>query len=636
MLDLAIVLGFVALASWAGLRARRRASRSLEEYFLAGRNVRGWRAGLSMAATQYAADTPLLATGLVATGGIFLLWRFWIYGFGYLLLAFVFAELWRRSRVLTDAELTEARYSGPGVLTLRTLKAIYFGTLVNGFFLGMVLLAGIRIAQVFLPWHQWLPPEAHGLVVAAVRLLGLSLGAEVQGLPPEVGNANALLSLLLILGFVLLYSTLGGLRGVVVTDVIQFVFVMTGTLAYSVLVVKAAGGFDGMVPRLLELYGEPRSQELLGLFPSGRSVLLPFLLLIGIQGLFWIGSDGTGYLAQRAMACRSDHDARMAGVILAWVQILGRSLLWLLIGVGLLVVYPFTPADAASQGFAALREVTFVTGIRDLMPPGLLGIMLAGLLAALASTVDTHLNWGASYWTNDLYKRLLCQRWLHREPRERELVVVARLSNLAVLACALLIMVKLESIQATWFLSLLFGAGVGGVFMLRWLWHRINLWSEVAAIGVSLGAAPLLLVTVGEEWMRLAIMVLVTTGAAVGAAFLAPGTDPDVLEGFAGKVRPHGFWKERPGGSSARSMVAFLLRIRLALAMSVSLLLALAGLTRILVPYPGGSLLWPWAALLLAVALTPAWWPGLRSRTFEEERRRKSPLQTRSPHGEHP
>ena len=153
--------------------------------------------------------------------------------------------------------------------------------------------------------------------------------------------------------------------------------------------------------------------------------------------------------------------------------------------------------------------------------------------------------------------------------------------------------------------------------MLRWLWHRINLWSEVAAMGVSLGAAPLLLATVGEEWMRLAIMVLVTTGAAVGAAFLAPGTDPDVLEGFAGKVRPHGLWKERPGGSTARSLATFLLRLRLALAMSVSLLLALAGLTRILVPYPGGSVLWPWAALLLAIALVPAWWPGLRSRTFE-------------------
>lgn len=618
MLDLSIVLAFIALVTWAGLRARSRASRSLEEYFLAGRDVPGWRAGISMAATQYAADTPLLATGLVATGGIFLLWRFWIYGFGYLLLAFIFAELWRRSRVLTDAELTEARYSGPGVLTLRALKALYFGTLVNGFFLGMILLAGIRIAQVFLPWHQWLPSTAHGFIVAAVQTLGLSLGPDVHGLPTEVADANAFLSLLLILGFVLLYSTLGGLRGVVVTDIIQFVFVMTGTLAYGVLVVKAAGGLDGMVPRLMELYGEPRSQELLALFPSGGGVLLPFLLLIGLQGVFWIGSDGTGYLAQRAMACRSDHDARMAGVTLAWVQILVRSLLWLLIGVGLLVVYPFTSADAASDGFAAAREVTFVTGIRDLMPPGLLGIMLAGLLAALASTVDTHLNWGASYWSNDLYKRLLCQRWLRREPRERELVLVARASNLLVLAFALFIMVRLGSIQATWFLSLLFGAGVGGVFMLRWLWHRISLWSEVAAIGVSLIAAPLLLATVEEEWARLALMVLLSTGAAVGAAFLAPGTDPAVLQRFSERVRPHGLWGSRPADGSRGPSVKLLPRLRLALVMSASLVLYLVGLARILVPYTDGPAPWPWAALLLAAALTPAWWPGLQSRTFRD------------------
>ena len=618
MLDLAIVLGFVALATWAGLRARRRASRNLEEYFLAGRDVPGWQSGLSMAATQYAADTPLLATGLVATGGIFLLWRFWIYGFGYLLLAFVFAELWRRSRVLTDAELTEVRYSGLGVLTLRTLKAVYFGTLVNGFFLGMVLLAGIRIAQVFLPWDQWLPPGAYGVLVAVVQATGISLGAGVAGLPPEIADANALLSLLLILGFVLLYSTLGGLRGVMVTDVIQFVFVMVGTLAYAILVVKAAGGLGGMVPRLVELYGEPRSREILALFPAGGGVLFPFLVLIGLQGLFWIGSDGTGYLAQRAMACRTDQDARIAGITLAWVQVLGRSLVWLLIGVGLLVLYPFTPTDATAEGFAALRESTFVTGIRDLMPPGLLGIMLAGLLAALASTVDTHLNWGASYWSNDLYERLLCRSWLRREPRDRELVLVARASNLVVLAFALFIMTRLGSIQATWFLSLLFGAGVGGVFMLRWIWRRINLWSEVAALGVSLAAAPLLLATVQEEWMRLAIMVMVSTGAAVGAAFLAPATDPEILGRFRERVRPPGVWGSEAEAERRSPSAPLRTRVGLALLMSTSLFLTLVALARILVPGPHGRGEWPWAALLGAVVLAPVWWRGLKASTFEE------------------
>ena len=150
-IDLVLVSAFVAYALLAGLRARRKASGSLRDFFLAGGDVPGWKAGVSMAATQYAADTPLLATGLVATGGVFVLWRFWIYGFGYLLLAFVFAECWRRAKVLTDAELTELRYSGRGVLGWRLLKALYYGTVVNCFFLAMVLIAAVRIAEVFLP-----------------------------------------------------------------------------------------------------------------------------------------------------------------------------------------------------------------------------------------------------------------------------------------------------------------------------------------------------------------------------------------------------------------------------------------------------------------------------------------------------
>lgn len=616
MTDLAIVLGFVALALWSGLRARSRASRSLEEYFLAGRDLQGWKAGLSMAATQYAADTPLLATGLLATGGVFLLWRFWIYGFGYLLLALVFAELWRRARVLTDAELTEVRYSGSGVLALRTLKAVYFGTVVNSFFLAMVLLAGVRIAEVFLPWHRWLPPAVHGAVVSLAQLAHLSVGAGPAGLPPDVAAANALLSLLLILVFVLLYSTLGGLRGVVATDVIQFAFLMVGTLAYAVAVVRATGGPEGMSASLRALYGDAGSREMLSFLPSERGALFPFLAVIGLQGLFWIGSDGTGYLAQRAMACRSDGDARVAGVLLAWVQVLGRSLLWLVIGLGLLVLYPFTPAEAAAPGFAAARELTFVTGIDDLLPVGLRGLMLAGLLAALASTVDSHLNWGASYWSHDLYRRLLCHHWLRREPGDRELVRVARLSNLVVLTLALLFMSSLGSIQATWFVSLLFGAGVGGVLMLRWLWQQINLWSEVAALAVSLVAAPVLLTTVEEEWARLAWMVALSSGAAVLAALLAPGTRPEVLAAFVERVRPVGWWPVGwwPGAEEEQQPLrALLQRLGMAALLSASLFLALAGSVRLLAPLPDGNGPWPWYALVAAVLLVPLWWRGLRA-----------------------
>ena len=609
MLDLAVVLVFVGLALWNGMRARRRASRNLEEYFLAGRDVAGWKSGLSMAATQYAADTPLLATGLVATGGLFLLWRFWIYGFGFLLLAFVFGELWRRAGVLTDAELTEVRYSGRGVLALRILKAVYFGTVVNSFFLAMILTAAVRITEVFLPWHRWLPASLYRGLAGFLRALGLGASGGAEG----TGAADSFLSIVLVLAFVLLYSTLGGLRGVVVTDILQFGFAMVGTLVYAVLVVDAAGGLGGLGARIVEIYGETRGRELLGFLPAGREALFPFLAVIGLQGLFWIGSDGTGYLAQRAMACRSDRDARMAGVVFTWVQVFFRSLVWLVIGLGLLVVYPFTAAEAGEAGFAASREMTFVAGINDLMPAGLKGIMLAGLLAALASTIDTHLNWGASYWTNDIYARLVCRAWLRRTPRDRELVVAARLSNFVILGLALLIMGALGSIQATWFVSLLFGAGVGGVLMLRWLWHRINLWSEVAALGVSLAAAPILLVAVREEWARLGLMVLVSTGAAVAAAIFGPRTDGRTVAGFFERVRPPGAWKA-VAGEGARPEARLWGRVRTALFMAATLLLALTGLVRLLVPVPGITPVAGWISLAAAAAFIPLWRRGSGAR----------------------
>lgn len=613
MIDLLVVLAFIVYSVVMGLRSCRKASRSMRDFFLAGGEVPGWKAGVSMAATQYAADTPLLATGLVATGGIFLLWRFWIYGFGYLLLAFVFSEGWRRARVLTDAELTELRYSGRGVLALRALKALYYGTLVNCFFLAMVLIAAVRIAEVFLPWHAWLPGILYKPVVSFVGHMDWTLGASVTGLPPEFSTANGLISILLIVIFVLLYSTIGGLRAVVATDVMQFGFMAVGTVLYAVIVVLKVGGLSKMGSQVVNLYGQSRSTEFLALMPSQQKVLFPFLMVLGLQGLFWISSDGSGYLAQRSMSCRSDHDARLAGVVLTWIQILGRSLVWLIIAVGLLILYPFTPGDATTEGFAASRELTFVIGIKDHLPVGLRGIMLTGLLAALASTVDTHLNWGASYWSNDLYDRLICRVWWHRQPQGRELVWVARIANGLILLIAILIMVNLGSIQATWFVSLVFGAGIGGVLMLRWLWDRINLYSEVAAIATSLVVAPLILATVETEWIRLALMVSASLCAAVGITFVTPRTDPRVLAIFRTKVRPMGWWMTQEHDDSVHE---FRRRLKWTCFMTASLFLILIGLIRILIPLAWSPVWWGWAALGGGGVLTPLWWRSLRAKTF--------------------
>ena len=606
---------FLIYSITAGLYARRKASRNLRDYFLAGGEVSGWKAGISMAATQYAADTPLLATGLIATGGIFLLWRFWIYGFGYLLIAFVFAECWRHSRVITDAELTELRYSGRGVLLLRTLKAIYYGTIVNCFFLAMVLIAAVRIAEVFLPWHLWIPGLLYKGVLSVVTTLNLSLGTSVTGLSPEYTAANGLISILLIVIFVLLYSTVGGLRAVVATDVMQFIFIMVGTTVYAVMVVVKIGGLNEIGPRIVELYGKAKSTELLALLPGENHVLYPFLLLLGIQGLFWISSDGTGYLAQRSMACRSDHDARIAGIVLSWIQIILRSMMWLIIGVGLLVLYPFTPDQTAADGFAAARELTFIQGIKDLLPVGLRGIMVTGILAALASTVDTHLNWGASYWSNDLYGRLICREWMRRQPKSRELVLVARLSNIVILIAALIIMINLGSIQATWFISLVFGAGIGGVLMLRWLWSRINLYSEITAIAISLLITPLVLMTVDAEWLRLGIVAVCSLLGAVGITFFTAKTDPRVIKNFYYKVHPPGWWKSS-GLSSNNNIREFGRRLLYTIIMSVSMFLILIGLIRILIPLNWISPFWTWGTFIVGTALILLWWPSLKAKNF--------------------
>jgi solute:Na+ symporter, SSS family len=616
MLDLLIVVAFVAYGLGAGLRARSKASQGLHEYFLAGKSIRGWQAGTSMAATQFAADTPLLVTGLVATAGVFALWRLWIYGLSFLVFAFLFAAWWRRAGVLTDAELTRVRYSGRGVTVLRLLKAIYYGTVINCVVLAMVLVAAIRIAEVFLPWHQWLPPALYQPVLGLVAAGGLHLGDSLTGLAPATATANSLISIGLILAFTATYSITGGLRAVIRTDLVQFALAMSGTALYAWYVIDAAGGLGMLGERLVALYGAEQAHRMMSFSPpqGPGELLTPFLVLIGLQWLFQMNSDGTGYLAQRAMACRSERDARMSGLVFAWLQVFLRSLLWVAIALGLLVLYPFGAQEMSDPGFAAAREMLFVTAIDELLPPGVRGLMLVGLLAALASTVDTHLNWGASYWTIDVYDGVVCRHLLKRSPRAGELVLVARLSNVLILAIAVAIMARLGSIQTAWFISLLFGAGMGAVLVLRWLWERINLYSELAAMAVSLVTAPLLLHFLGtdpeDEWIRLGLMALVTTGAAVLVTFVTPATDERTLKDFYTRVRPFGLWGRTARLCGERDGIPLRALGRPAWAIgaaALSLFALLVGTGRLLFPAPGSGSLVTWLCLGVGVASAAAW-----------------------------
>ncbi len=619
MIDLIIVLLFIVYSISNGFRNQSKASENLEEYFLAGRSIKGWRAGFSLAATQFAADTPLLVTGLIATGGIFMLWRLWIYGLGFLMIGFLLGRAWRRAKVITDAELTEIRYSGKGVLALRGLKAVYYGTVMNCTIMAMVLVAATRISEVFLPWHQWLPEGFYQIIYNFVQSVGISLASGASGLDPFVATTNNIISILVIIAFTALYSTTGGLRSVIATDSVQFSLAMIGTLIYAVIVIIKSGGLGNIVESLTELYGVVLTSQILSFSPNTVEALMPFLVIISLQWFFERNSDGTGYFAQRLMSTKSNRDARLAAFIFTWLQIFLRSLIWLIIGVGLLVVYPFDPATAVGEDFVAKRELLFATGIKDLLPVGVTGIMLTGMLAALASTIDTHLTWGASYWSNDLYLRIINRAWLKREPSTKEQVIIARLSNIVILTIALIIMANLGSIQTAWYITLLFGAGTGAVLVLRWLWERINLFSEVSAIVASLIFAPIILFTIEAEWLRLLLMSSISTVVIVIVTLLTRPTEENTLVKFYEKVDPPGFWRKtsaKSGKEADRPMKAFKNAAYLTITTSLSVYLLLVGFGKLILPNPATSVSYSYIYIILGFASIGLWWRKMFSKEF--------------------
>jgi len=621
MLDILIIFAFILYSIHNGFLNRAKASENLEEYFLAGRSVPGWRAGFSLAATQFAADTPLLVAGLIATGGIFMLWRLWIYGLGFLMIGFLLGPSWRRAGVITDAELTEIRYSGRAVLGLRGLKAIYYGTVMNCTIMAMVLVAATRISEIFLPWHEWLPENMYQAIYHVVAEVGVPLASGVTGLETYVATTNNLISVFLIICFTALYSTTGGLRSVIATDTVQFCIAMIGTLIYAVVIVLESGGLGKLLQSLEEIYGSVYTGNVLSFSPNSQDILLPFLVIVSLQWFFERNSDGTGYFAQRMMACRSDGDAKWAAFVFTWLQIFLRSLIWLVIGIGLLVVYPFDPGAAGGEEFVAGRELAFAVGVRDLLPVGIRGIMLTGMLAALASTIDTHLTWGAGYWSNDIYLRIVNRAFLKREPTNREQVVVARLSNVIILVIALLIMAKLGSIQTAWYITLLFGAGTGAVLVLRWVWERINIYSEISAIAVSLALAPLILFTIDAEWKRLLSMATASTVVVLAVTLLTRPTDPDTLVSFYQRVEPPGFWRKtaaRVSGDTRAAFTKFRAGIYLTLTTGLTLYLLLVGVGKFLLHVSGSSLLAPSVYVLLGLTSISLWWRKIRSSGVSE------------------
>ena len=641
--DIAIIGAYIAYSIWAGIGGAKDAGQNLEEYFLAGRSLKGWQAGISMAATQFAADTPLVVTGLVATAGIFSLWRLWIYAIAFLLMALVLGASWRRSGVITDAALTEVRYGGKSAAVLRGTKAIYFGFVFNCTVLAMVLLATTRITEPFLVWHEWVPLGFHDGVRAIVEWFGFPLTASGEpcgadaavcaegfecmrqrciGAPQWIASTNNVLSIGAIVLVTTFYSTTGGLRAVVKTDIAQFAIAIVGTLIYGWIIVSAVGGFGEMISGVRETYPADGTgpagityTEVLAFTPSqAADAGWAVVGVILIQWICQINADGSGYLAQRTMGCRTDADARSAGVIFAVTQVLFRSLMWLPIALGLLILFP--PSDLLTGGaLASAREATYVTGIAELLPPGVTGIVITGMLGALASTVDTHLNWGSSYFTNDIYRRFICPNILKREPDPKSLVWVARSTNIAILMIALMVMPQLDSIQEAWKASLLLGAGVGVILVLRWVWWRMNAVGELSALIASGVLAPILLWQVEADAPRLLLMAFLATATGIVAALLSPAEDVEMLKQFYARARPPGFWGPIAGSpeeaAADRQRLGYNLLATFGTAFSIFCVLTGVGSWMVWSPAPT----WfpyevPWIAINLAAGFgtAPLWY----------------------------
>ncbi|MEZ5476974.1 MAG: sodium:solute symporter family protein [Thiolinea sp.] len=631
-IDASILLAFIGYAIWQGLRSKKQASQGLEEYFLAGRSLSGWKAGISMAATQFAADTPLNVMGIMAISGIFALWQMWIYALAFLMMGFVLAASWRRVSVITDAELTEIRYGGKQAAFLRGFKAIYFGGIFNCIVLGWVFFAGAKIAEPFLPWNEWLPVGFFEFLQSIVESIGVSVASVgADDADVWVKTTNNLISILVIIFVATAYSTTGGLRSVVNTDIMQFFIMMLATLIFAVVIIGEIGGLDAMHAALREKFaagapGPITPDQITSFTPwDAKDVTFSMIALFAMQWLIQLNADGTGYLAQRSMACRTAKDAKIAAIVFTFAQIFLRSLLWVPIGLGLLILFP--PSDELIGkvlgpdilgGYTLERELTYVRGISELLPVGVKGLMLTAMFVALASTVDTHINWGSSYFTQDIYRRFICRVWLKKEPSSRSLVWVARFSNFLIIGIALFVMTQLESINKTWQISLLLGAGMGVVLVLRWIWWRMNAWAEVGAVAVSLIASPILMAVIPDEqhFVRLLLIALISTGVALAAVyFMGPEKDERLME-FYKRAQPPGYWgpiatkagydpAEAPGrmwrGFAATAICAF----------SLFCLLIAIGSWLAGSPVPGwfpapGA--WIPTLLVVGFALCPVWW----------------------------
>jgi Na+/proline symporter len=549
-IDWIVIAGYLLINLAIGMYYRRRAGGNTEEFFVSGRNVSWWLAGTSMVATTFAADTPLFVTGVVALQGVAGNWVWWSFCLGGMMTVFFFARYWRRAEILTDVELTEIRYAGRPAAFLRGFKAVYLGLLMNCLILGWVTNAMVSIITVLL-----------GPAIASGRVLQLGVGGHTlfQYTLGEPSHTALLICIFVLIPFTGIYTAIGGLWGVLVTDLFQFILKMGMVVVLAWAAVSRIGGMHALKLQLRVVGEAARStgaqtSDPLAFFPdfhqglTGVSLwtlpVIAFLVYMGVQwwSAWYPGAEpgGGGYVAQRMFSAKDEKHSLGATLWFNIAHYAVRPWPWIVTGLVALAVYSTHGGLHPNPAFDQNPQQGYVMVLRDYLPAGLRGVMVAAFLAAFMSTMGTQLNWGVSYLVNDFYRRFLV-----REKNERHYVRAGRVFTILLVLLSGYVAGKLTSISQGWHIVLNLGIGTGAVYILRWYWWRINAWSEIVAM-ISAAAVTLFLkfssLLSPKEIVNDAQTALITCGVAtiawLAATFLTPPEPDEKLLSFYRRVHP--------------------------------------------------------------------------------------------------
>ncbi len=509
-IDWLIIASFFLVSLIIGLMVSARAGKSSSEFFLSGRNMPWWLLGVSMVATTFSADTPNLVTDIVRNHGVSGNWLWWAFLLTGMLTVFIYARLWRRSEVLTDVEFYELRYSGRPAAFLRGFRALYLGVFFNV------------------------------LIMASVSLAAIKIGGVMLGLSP-------LTTILIASSVTVVYSMLGGLRGVLITDFFQFIIAMIGSIgaAYVVVNLPQVGGLEALI-------SHPAVRPKMDFLPdfSNREALMTLLILpLAVQwwSVWYPGAEpgGGGYIAQRMLSAKNENHALGATLLFNVAHYALRPWPWLLIALASIIVYPDLSAlhrAFPSVDMQVLKDDLAYPAMLTYLPAGLLGLVIASLIAAYMSTISTHLNWGASYVVNDFYKR-----FIKPQAPEKELVRMGRLTTLGLMILAGIFALLLSNALQAFNILLQVGAGTGLLFIIRWFWWRINPYSELTAMIVSFFVAlyfqflhPLLFGAVPSSSFQLVSGVAFTTLCWLAVTYFTAPSEAATLRRFYEKVHPGG------------------------------------------------------------------------------------------------